>query len=141
MAETAWRHILQFGFLTYFIVFSYISVTSSVSLDLTELRNRVSKIKVNPRGNLWATGHFMGKKNAVDSSSLESPNKLALNAIRVALMPEQKAQDWREFIVEQMIKVAVQDHLQEPGEKIDNNEPVSELIYRPTIEMLWYNSV
>lgn len=78
---------------------------------------------------IYLLGHFMGKKNAVDSSSLESPNKQALNAIRTALMPEQKAQDWREFIVEQMIKVAVQDHLQETGEKIDNNEPVSELIY------------
>lgn len=46
----------QFGFFTYLLIFSYISVTSSVSFDLTELRNKVAKIKVNPRGNLWATG-------------------------------------------------------------------------------------
>uniref|UniRef100_A0A3B4A0P4 Neuromedin Bb n=1 Tax=Periophthalmus magnuspinnatus TaxID=409849 RepID=A0A3B4A0P4_9GOBI len=44
------------GFLYSFILFSFIPVTSSMSLDLTELRNKVSKIKVNPRGNLWATG-------------------------------------------------------------------------------------
>uniref|UniRef100_A0A8C6WNF4 Neuromedin B n=1 Tax=Neogobius melanostomus TaxID=47308 RepID=A0A8C6WNF4_9GOBI len=57
------------GFLYSFILFSF---TSSMTLDLTELRNKVSKIKVNPRGNLWATGHFMGKKSVVDSSSMES---------------------------------------------------------------------
>ncbi len=47
------------GFLTYLMLFSfYISIASSVSLDLTELRNKVAKIKVNPRGNLWATGEM-----------------------------------------------------------------------------------
>ncbi|XP_051062503.1 neuromedin-B [Phodopus roborovskii] len=35
--------------------------------DLPEPRSRASKIRVHPRGNLWATGHFMGKK------SLEPP--------------------------------------------------------------------
>ncbi|MED6250560.1 hypothetical protein ATANTOWER_030445 [Ataeniobius toweri] len=40
-------------------------------LDLTELKNKISKLKVNPRGNLWATGHFMGKKS-VDGSLLET---------------------------------------------------------------------
>uniref|UniRef100_A0A8C6RJE9 Neuromedin B n=1 Tax=Nannospalax galili TaxID=1026970 RepID=A0A8C6RJE9_NANGA len=38
------------------------------SWDLPESRSRTSKIRVHPRGNLWATGHFMGKK------SLESPS-------------------------------------------------------------------
>uniref|UniRef100_A0A3B3HB94 Neuromedin Bb n=1 Tax=Oryzias latipes TaxID=8090 RepID=A0A3B3HB94_ORYLA len=27
-------------------------------------------VKVNPRGNLWATGHFMGKKSVMDSTVL-----------------------------------------------------------------------
>ncbi|XP_031243021.1 neuromedin-B isoform X1 [Mastomys coucha] len=31
--------------------------------DLPEPRSRASKIRVHPRGNLWATGHFMGKKS------------------------------------------------------------------------------
>ncbi|XP_069898848.1 neuromedin-B [Dipodomys merriami] len=31
--------------------------------DLPEPRGRASKIRVHPRGNLWATGHFMGKKS------------------------------------------------------------------------------
>uniref|UniRef100_A0A671XRE9 Neuromedin Ba n=1 Tax=Sparus aurata TaxID=8175 RepID=A0A671XRE9_SPAAU len=60
------------GLLSSFIFISYIAVTSSMTLDLTELRNKISKIKVNPRGNLWATGHFMGKKSVVDSSFMEA---------------------------------------------------------------------
>ncbi|XP_012930522.1 neuromedin-B isoform X2 [Heterocephalus glaber] len=31
--------------------------------DLQEARSHASKIRVHPRGNLWATGHFMGKKS------------------------------------------------------------------------------
>ncbi|XP_062947972.1 neuromedin-B isoform X1 [Cynocephalus volans] len=34
-----------------------------LSWDLPEPRSRASKIRVHPRGNLWATGHFMGKKS------------------------------------------------------------------------------
>uniref|UniRef100_A0A3B3Y1B4 Neuromedin Bb n=1 Tax=Poecilia mexicana TaxID=48701 RepID=A0A3B3Y1B4_9TELE len=63
--------ICRGGFLSSFILISYIAMTTSVMLDLTELKNKVSQLKVNPRGNLWATGHFMGKKS-VDSSLLES---------------------------------------------------------------------
>lgn len=48
--------ICRAGFLFSFILMSYIAMTSSMTLDLTELRNKISKIKVNPRGNLWATG-------------------------------------------------------------------------------------
>ncbi|XP_062926181.1 neuromedin-B-like [Mobula hypostoma] len=59
------REMGYLGFLAYLVVFSYLSVSSAVSLDLTEANN-VSKIKVNPRGNLWATGHFMGKKSLSD---------------------------------------------------------------------------
>ena len=44
------------GLLAYLVLFSFISLTTAVSFDLTELRNKVAKIKVNPRGNLWATG-------------------------------------------------------------------------------------
>ncbi|XP_020371162.2 neuromedin Ba [Rhincodon typus] len=67
--------------LLYLVVFSWLSVTASVSLDLTELRNKVSKIKVNPRGNLWATGHFMGKKSLFDypEGYNSSPARLPLD--------------------------------------------------------------
>ncbi|CAG5958021.1 unnamed protein product [Menidia menidia] len=64
--------ICRGGFLSSFILISYVAMTASVTLDLTEQRNKVSKLKVNPRGNLWATGHFMGKKSVLDSSFVES---------------------------------------------------------------------
>ena len=57
MAGVIWSSICKFGILIHLFQFSYISKTSSVSLDLSELRNKVAKIKVNPRGNLWATGN------------------------------------------------------------------------------------
>ncbi|XP_061133174.1 neuromedin Bb isoform X2 [Syngnathus typhle] len=59
------------GFLTY-LVFSLAPASTAVSFDLTELRNKVAKIKVNPRGNLWATGHFMGKKSVMETPLLSS---------------------------------------------------------------------
>ncbi|KAK2842262.1 hypothetical protein Q5P01_012462 [Channa striata] len=65
-------NICRAGLLSSFILVAYVATTSSMTLDLTELRNKVAKIKVNPRGNLWATGHFMGKKSVVDSSFMES---------------------------------------------------------------------
>lgn len=48
--------VCQCGLLTYLVLFSFMTFTAAVSFDLTELRNKVAKIKVNPRGNLWATG-------------------------------------------------------------------------------------
>ncbi|XP_008057715.1 neuromedin-B isoform X2 [Carlito syrichta] len=41
---------------------------AQLSWDPPEPRSRASRIRVHPRGNLWATGHFMGKK------SLEPPS-------------------------------------------------------------------
>ncbi|KAF7660963.1 hypothetical protein LDENG_00270810 [Lucifuga dentata] len=78
---------------------SFITMTSSMTLDLTELRNKISKIKVNPRGNLWATGHFMGKKSVVDSSFMES----AFGDVRVptgdrAVSPLHTAEDLKELL-------------------------------------------
>ncbi|CAB1458905.1 unnamed protein product [Pleuronectes platessa] len=60
------------GLLSSFLLISYFAMASSMTLDLTELRNKGLKLKVNPRANLWATGHFMGKKSVVDGSFMES---------------------------------------------------------------------
>ncbi|XP_049639260.1 neuromedin-B isoform X2 [Suncus etruscus] len=50
-------------------------VAAGTSWDLLEPRGRaLGKIRVHPRGNLWATGHFMGKK------SLESLSPPVLRA-------------------------------------------------------------
>uniref|UniRef100_A0AAV2LUS1 Neuromedin B n=1 Tax=Knipowitschia caucasica TaxID=637954 RepID=A0AAV2LUS1_KNICA len=62
--------------------------TAAVSFDLTELRNKVAKIKVNPRGNLWATGHFMGKKSVVDAPLMPSSRIQRMDALD---MSEQSA--------------------------------------------------
>ncbi|XP_016409655.1 neuromedin-B-like [Sinocyclocheilus rhinocerous] len=97
------------GFLTYLVLFSfYVSIASSVSLDLTELRNKVAKIKVNPRGNLWATGHFMGKKSVVDSEHLPTEDDSTMKAIEAALNPQQvEPAD----LYQEMLRIALQTHL------------------------------
>lgn len=52
----------QCGLFSSLLLFSFLSLTAAVSFDLTELRNKVAKIKVNPRGNLWATGKNLDQK-------------------------------------------------------------------------------
>ncbi|XP_037304492.2 neuromedin Bb [Pungitius pungitius] len=77
------------GLFACLILLSFVSFTAAVSLDLAELRNKVAKIKVNPRGNLWATGHFMGKKSVMDAPLL--PAAQGIDALEVSLPVEQSA--------------------------------------------------
>ncbi|TKC35709.1 neuromedin-B [Monodon monoceros] len=56
------------------------------SWDLPEPRSRASKIRVHPRGNLWATGHFMGKK------SLEPPSPSLLGTAPHISLRDQRLQ-------------------------------------------------
>ncbi|MBN3314099.1 NMB protein, partial [Atractosteus spatula] len=129
MAEVTVNRICQLGVLTYLLLFSYVSLTTSVSLDLTELRNKVAKIKVNPRGNLWATGHFMGKKSVLDSPLLEPPDVPAVSSIRVALNPE-SAQDMRELITQEVLKIALQTQLQDSRGRTDSNDQETGLLMK-----------
>ncbi|XP_063106145.1 neuromedin-B isoform X1 [Cavia porcellus] len=47
-----------------FLLWALLSASvAPFSWDLPESRSRAGKIRVHPRGNLWATGHFMGKKS------------------------------------------------------------------------------
>ncbi|XP_061819531.2 neuromedin Bb [Nerophis lumbriciformis] len=78
-------NVCQCGLLTYFLFFSLTSFTTAVSFDLSELRNKVAKIKVSPRGNLWATGHFMGKKSVMDTPLLSSAEDQGEGAVEVSL--------------------------------------------------------
>ncbi|KAM8893354.1 neuromedin Bb [Spinachia spinachia] len=79
------------GLFACLIFLSFVSFTAGVSLDLTELRNKVAKIKVNPRGNLWATGHFMGKKSVMDAPLLPAAPGPGDDALEVSLPVEQSA--------------------------------------------------
>uniref|UniRef100_A0A4W6CG03 Neuromedin Bb n=1 Tax=Lates calcarifer TaxID=8187 RepID=A0A4W6CG03_LATCA len=99
--ECTLTKICRAGLLSSFILILYIAMASSMTLDLTELRNKVSKIKVNPRGNLWATGHFMGKKSVVDSSFMES----AFEDVNVPT--EVRVEDLQALLI-QMLKTAQQ---------------------------------
>lgn len=134
------RYTLLFAFIMLF----NISLSTSVSLDLTELRNKVSKIKVHPRGNLWATGifciailklrlntfpsiipcllpgHFMGKKSISNSQLQDSPliPKLHRNTMG-------ESEDLRE-----LLKVALQAQLEHPKGTRDIYKQVIRAIYR-----------
>ncbi|KAJ0056308.1 hypothetical protein NL108_004594 [Boleophthalmus pectinirostris] len=91
------HNVCHCGLFAYLVVLSFMPITAAVSFDLTELRNKVAKIKVNPRGNLWATGHFMGKKSVVDTPLLPSQS---LDALDMSLPAEQSAlaQLFQEFL-------------------------------------------
>lgn len=117
-----------------------VSLSTSVSLDLTELRNKVSKIKVHPRGNLWATGmllfhcvflcchhqikpitkmteffrsgHFMGKKSISNSQLQDSP--FPVKPDRNIIGESGSSEDLKELITQEMLKVALQAQLEDP---------------------------
>ncbi|XP_055970266.1 neuromedin-B isoform X1 [Sorex fumeus] len=70
MSRRAGRPRLLFLLLTLLV-----ASAAPLSWDPPEPSGRAaSKIRVHPRGNLWATGHFMGKK------SLEPPNPSPLES-------------------------------------------------------------
>ncbi|KAL6468465.1 hypothetical protein MHYP_G00219890 [Metynnis hypsauchen] len=91
-----------------------------VGLDLTELRNKVAKIKVNPRGNLWATGHFMGKKSVADSAPFPPEDDAAMSAIEAALNPKHVEPD---DLYQEVLKTALQARLDSEDSRARN--PVS----------------
>ncbi|KAK7913648.1 hypothetical protein WMY93_013859 [Mugilogobius chulae] len=102
-------NVCHCGFITYLIFLSFLPVTAAVSFDLTELRNKVAKIKVNPRGNLWATGHFMGKKSVVDAPLLPSSQSQRMDALDVSLPAEQSA---LAEIVQEFLEMALETQME-----------------------------
>ncbi|XP_041075449.1 bombesin-like [Polyodon spathula] len=130
MSEVTVHRICQLGFLSYLFLFSYISVTTSVSLDLTELRNKVAKINVNPRGNLWATGHFMGKKSVLDSPVFDSPDQQSVNSLREALDSDMNAQEIWELITQEVLKSALKAQQQDTRGKVDVSDQETGLLMK-----------
>ncbi|XP_068432058.1 neuromedin Bb [Clinocottus analis] len=85
------NRVCHCGLFACLVLFSVMSFTAAVSFDLTELRNKVAKIKVDPRGNLWATGHFMGKKSVMDTPLLPPAQGQGVDALEVSLPVEPSA--------------------------------------------------
>ncbi|KAL3065239.1 neuromedin Bb [Trematomus bernacchii] len=102
------NNVCQCGLFAYLVFFSFMTFTVAVSFDLTELRNKVAKIKVNPRGNLWATGHFMGKKSVMDPPLLPSVERQGVDALEVSLPAEQSTLT---ELFHQFLRVAVQEQV------------------------------
>uniref|UniRef100_A0A3Q1EQR4 Neuromedin Bb n=1 Tax=Acanthochromis polyacanthus TaxID=80966 RepID=A0A3Q1EQR4_9TELE len=106
------------GLLSSFILLSYITMTTSMTLDLTELRNKVSKLKVNPKGNLWATGHFMGKKSVVDDSFMESGfENVNGHAEGRDNRPRHRVEDLQALLI-QMLKTAQQTQREQKQDRL-----------------------
>uniref|UniRef100_A0A3B5LWU3 Neuromedin Bb n=1 Tax=Xiphophorus couchianus TaxID=32473 RepID=A0A3B5LWU3_9TELE len=79
-------NVCHCGFFTYLV---FMSLSAGDSISLTERGSKVPKFKVTPKGNLWATGHFMGKKSVMDTPLLRSPEDQGVNAVEVSLPAEQ----------------------------------------------------
>ncbi|XP_026234521.1 neuromedin Bb [Anabas testudineus] len=113
------NNLCQCGLFTFVVLFSFVSFTGAVSFDLTELRNKVAKIKVNPRGNLWATGHFMGKKSVMDPPMLPSAEEQGVDALEVALPAEQSALG---ELFQEFLRVALQAQMDTRESRSKNQE-------------------
>ncbi|KAM9639060.1 neuromedin-B isoform 3-T3 [Morphnus guianensis] len=82
----------------------------AVHLDFAEHRSQAAKINVNPRGNLWATGHFMGKKSITGSPRLQSPEE---PAVPMVFGPSLRAllEDMMELLTRELLKILLQERL------------------------------
>ncbi|XP_006769673.1 PREDICTED: neuromedin-B, partial [Myotis davidii] len=76
-----------------------------LSWGLREPRSRAGKIRVHPRGNLWATGHFMGKKSlAPPSSSLLETGPHASKALGMSPGGPAPHTQYRRLLVQMLQK-------------------------------------
>uniref|UniRef100_A0A3Q2QLC0 Neuromedin Bb n=1 Tax=Fundulus heteroclitus TaxID=8078 RepID=A0A3Q2QLC0_FUNHE len=112
-------NVCHCGLFTYLVLFSFMSMSAAVSFDLTELRNKVAKIKVNPRGNLWATGHFMGKKSVMDTPLLPSPEDRGVDALEVSLPAEQTSLG---ELFQEFLRVALRAQVDTDESRLKNQE-------------------
>ncbi|NXC38555.1 NMB protein, partial [Penelope pileata] len=73
-------------------------------------RSQAAKIKVNPRGNLWATGHFMGKKSVTGTPHLDAAEQ---PAVPVAFGPSLRAllEEMMELLTRELLKILLQERL------------------------------
>ncbi|XP_061671306.1 neuromedin Bb [Syngnathoides biaculeatus] len=113
------------GVFTCLVFFSLASISTAVSFDLTELRNKVAKIKLNPRGNLWATGHFMGKKSVVDTPLLSSSEDQGVGGLEVS---QPQGPNSLSEIFQDFLRVAMQAQIESQESRLKTQE--AELLMR-----------
>ncbi|KAB1257384.1 Neuromedin-B [Camelus dromedarius] len=92
-----------------------------LSWDLPEPRSRASKIRVHPRGNLWATGHFMGKK------SLEPPSSSLLGTA-----PNISLRDQRLQLSHDLLRILLQKKAL--GMSLSGPAPHTQLFFREKVQ-------
>uniref|UniRef100_A0A8C2SPE4 Neuromedin B n=2 Tax=Coturnix japonica TaxID=93934 RepID=A0A8C2SPE4_COTJA len=87
-----------------------VALGPAVHLDFAEHRSQAAKIKVNPRGNLWATGHFMGKKSVPGTPQLDA---LGQPVVPMAFGPSLRAllEDVVELLTRELLKILLQERL------------------------------
>ncbi|XP_021518905.1 neuromedin-B [Meriones unguiculatus] len=90
---------------------------AAFSWDLPEPRSRASKIRVHPRGNLWATGHFMGKK------SLEPPSLSLVGTAPPNTQRDQRLQLSHDVLRILLLKKALGMNLSGPAPPTPAQEP------------------
>ncbi|XP_052528231.1 neuromedin-B [Tympanuchus pallidicinctus] len=88
----------------------------AVHLDFAEHRSQAAKIKVNPRGNLWATGHFMGKKSVPGTPRMD---ELRQPAAPMSFGPSLRAllEDVVELLTRELLKILLQERLLDQNQR------------------------
>ncbi|KAM5206790.1 neuromedin-B isoform 2-T2 [Hipposideros larvatus] len=92
------------------LLFAMLTASAArLSWDLPDPRSLASKIRVHPRGNLWATGHFMGKK------SLEPPSPSLLGIAPHITLRDQRSQLSHDLLRNLLLKKALGTRLIGPA--------------------------
>ncbi|XP_019495531.1 PREDICTED: neuromedin-B isoform X1 [Hipposideros armiger] len=101
------------------LLFAMLTASAArLSWDLPDPRSLASKIRVHPRGNLWATGHFMGKK------SLEPPSPSLLGIAPHISLRDQRSQLSHDLLRNLLLKKALGTRLIGPAPHTQVNSSV-----------------
>ncbi|XP_054858249.1 neuromedin-B [Eublepharis macularius] len=100
---------LRLGGLAFLLLFSSVSFSPS----LGDKRNGPFRM----RENLWATGHFMGKKSTMGSSHLpsSSPERAEPKSTPKAFSPEltDVLEDMKDLLTRELLKILLQERILE----------------------------
>nr|XP_033775623.1 neuromedin-B [Geotrypetes seraphini] len=127
----------QLSFVALLLLFSFISsISASAKPDVPKEKSKAAKIKVIPKAipkgnNLWATGHFMGKKSLPDSPGLQYPEEASLSSVPAASSPARSPEDLKELLVRELLKNPLQQRRRDESRvKFDRNDQASGLLMK-----------